>query len=76
MSLREIRGQRLFFFTYARSLMINPLCSGEACLIRFADDFVCAFEKEEDARHFYEAVGGVGEIRPGASGGENADYPL
>ena len=32
-------------------------CSGEACLIRFADDFVCAFEKERDARRFYEALG-------------------
>jgi group II intron reverse transcriptase/maturase len=34
-----------------------PHCSGEACLIRYADDFVCAFEKEEDARRFYEALG-------------------
>jgi RNA-directed DNA polymerase len=36
--------------------VVIPLCSGEACLIRFADDFVCAFEKEEDARRFYEAL--------------------
>jgi len=37
--------------------VVIPHCSGEACLIRFADDFVCAFEKEEDARRFYEALG-------------------
>jgi RNA-directed DNA polymerase len=36
--------------------VVNPRCSGEACLIRYADDFVCAFEKEEDARQFYEAL--------------------
>jgi len=28
-------------------------CSGEAFLIRFADDFVCGFEREEDAQRFY-----------------------
>ncbi|MGZ9221364.1 MAG: reverse transcriptase domain-containing protein, partial [Anaerolineales bacterium] len=27
------------------------------CLIRYADDFVCAFEKEEDAQRFYEVLG-------------------
>lgn len=37
--------------------VVIPHCGGEACLIRFADDFVCAFEKEEDARRFYEALG-------------------
>ena len=37
--------------------VVIPLCSGEACLIRFADDFVCAFEKEDDAKRFYEALG-------------------
>jgi len=37
--------------------VVIPHCSGEACLIRYADDFVCAFEKEEDARRFYEALG-------------------
>jgi RNA-directed DNA polymerase len=36
--------------------VVIPLCSGEACLIRYADDFVCAFEKEEDAKRFYEAL--------------------
>jgi len=28
--------------------VVIPHCSGEACLIRYADDFVCAFEKEEE----------------------------
>jgi group II intron reverse transcriptase/maturase len=37
--------------------VVIPHCSGEACLIRYADDFVCAFEKEEDARRFYEVLG-------------------
>jgi hypothetical protein len=37
--------------------VVIPRCSGEACLIRYADDFVCAFEKEEDAKRFYEALG-------------------
>ena len=30
---------------------------GEACLIRYADDFVCAFEDRGDAERFYEALG-------------------
>jgi len=37
--------------------VVVPLCHGEACLIRYADDFVCAFENEEDARRFYEVLG-------------------
>jgi group II intron reverse transcriptase/maturase len=32
-------------------------CSGKAFLIRFADDFVCAFEKLEDAQRFYAVLG-------------------
>jgi hypothetical protein len=30
---------------------------GEACLIRYADDFVCAFEREDDAERFYPVLG-------------------
>jgi RNA-directed DNA polymerase len=30
---------------------------GEACLIRYADDFVCAFEREGDAERFYQVLG-------------------
>jgi RNA-directed DNA polymerase len=37
--------------------VVIPHCHGEACLIRYADDFVCAFEKEEDAQRFYEVLG-------------------
>jgi len=33
-----------------------PQCCGEACLIRYADDFVCAFEKEAEAQRFYLAL--------------------
>jgi RNA-directed DNA polymerase len=37
--------------------VVAPQCSGEACLIRFADDFVCAFEKGTEAQQFYQALG-------------------
>ena len=30
--------------------------TGEACLIRYADDFVCAFQNEDEARHFFGAL--------------------
>lgn len=34
------------------------LCKGKAAMVRFADDFVCCFEREEDAKAFYaELVG-------------------
>jgi len=29
---------------------------GEACLIRYADDFVCGFEHQGEAQHFYGAL--------------------
>nr|WP_281270937.1 reverse transcriptase domain-containing protein [Paenibacillus prosopidis] len=32
------------------------LCKGTAGMVRFADDFVCCFEKEEDAQAFYEEL--------------------
>ncbi len=34
-------------------LYIKIKCKGGAYLIRYADDFVCCFEREEDARMFY-----------------------
>jgi len=34
-------------------LYIKIKCKGGAYLIRYADDFVCCFEKEEDAKMFY-----------------------
>ena len=30
--------------------------AGEACLIRYADDFVCGFQYEKDAQSFYRAL--------------------
>jgi group II intron reverse transcriptase/maturase len=41
------------WFQYA----VKPDCHGEACLIRYADDFVCAFEDDADAEHFYKVLG-------------------
>jgi group II intron reverse transcriptase/maturase len=35
---------------------IQPACRGEAQLIRFADDFVVVFAREEDARRFATAL--------------------
>ena len=32
-------------------------CRGEVYLCRYADDFVCAFQYEDDARRFYKALG-------------------
>jgi len=37
--------------------VVIPHCHGQAYLIRFADDFVCLFELEEDVRRFYEVLG-------------------
>jgi group II intron reverse transcriptase/maturase len=36
---------------------IKPRCRGEAMIIRFADDFVCAFQFRSDAEAFYEDLG-------------------
>jgi hypothetical protein len=37
--------------------VVKKYCGGEACLIRYADDFVCAFERAEDAERFYRVLG-------------------
>ena len=37
--------------------VVKRQCRGEACLIRYADDFVCAFERREDAERFYKMLG-------------------
>jgi len=34
----------------------NPTCRGSAMLVRFADDFVCAFEHQKDAERFYDQL--------------------
>lgn len=36
--------------------VVKAHMKGEACLIRYADDFVCAFEYEKDAQAFYKAL--------------------
>jgi len=37
--------------------VVKRHCEGVAYLCRFADDFVCAFESERDARRFYQVLG-------------------
>jgi RNA-directed DNA polymerase len=37
--------------------VVKKYCRGEASLIRYADDFVCAFEREDDAERFYRVLG-------------------
>ncbi len=37
--------------------VVRARCRGEACLIRYADDFVCAFENQEEAERFYQELG-------------------
>ncbi len=40
-----------------RQKVVIPYCKGKAWLVRFADDFVCIFEKEEDAKRFFDVLG-------------------
>lgn len=37
--------------------VVKPRCGGEACLIRYADDFVAAFQYQEEADRFYQELG-------------------
>jgi group II intron reverse transcriptase/maturase len=37
--------------------VVKPCCRGEACLIRYADDWVCGFERKEEAERFYQELG-------------------
>lgn len=37
--------------------VVKPQCRGEACLIRYADDFVCAFERQPEAERLYTRLG-------------------
>ena len=37
--------------------VVKKHCRGEACLIRYADDFVCAFQYQKDAERFYSELG-------------------
>lgn len=36
--------------------VIKSRCQGEACLIRYADDFVAAFQYQDDAERFYQEL--------------------
>lgn len=38
-------------------LEVKPNCKGEAYLCRYADDFICTFQFECDAKHFYDILG-------------------
>jgi group II intron reverse transcriptase/maturase len=38
------------------SRVVKKHCNGEAYLIRYADDFVCCFQFQEDAVRFYQAL--------------------
>jgi retron-type reverse transcriptase len=35
---------------------IKPVCNGEAFIIRYADDFICAFQYQQDAELFYQQL--------------------
>jgi RNA-directed DNA polymerase len=36
--------------------VVKPRCRGQALLIRYADDYVCAFQHRSDARRFFEVM--------------------
>jgi len=36
--------------------IVKPRCGGQAILIRYADDFVCAFQYRNDAERFYRVL--------------------
>jgi retron-type reverse transcriptase len=36
---------------------IKPKCGGAAMIVRFADDFICAFQFKSDADASYQALG-------------------
>jgi len=36
--------------------VIKPRCRGDVMLIRFADDFVCCFQYQDDAQRFYNVL--------------------
>jgi group II intron reverse transcriptase/maturase len=48
------------YLHYALDLWFNLVarksCKGKAFMVRYADDFVCCFQFEEDARAFYQAL--------------------
>ena len=37
--------------------VVKPCCRGDVMLIRFADDFICAFQYHDDMKRFYDVLG-------------------
>ena len=55
----------------------KPACQGSALIIRFADDFVCAFEHQKDAERFYGAARDpLGQVRAWSGPGQDSHPPL
>ena len=51
---------------------VQPRLSGQAYIVRYADDFICAFESESDAKRFQEVLAqATGPVLVGASRGED-----
>lgn len=38
-------------------IVVKKHCQGEAYMVRYADDFVCCFQYEDEAKAFYHALG-------------------
>ena len=38
-------------------IVVKKQCQGEAYMVRYADDFVCCFQYEDEAKAFYNALG-------------------
>ncbi|MFD1064685.1 group II intron reverse transcriptase/maturase [Oceanobacillus locisalsi] len=36
--------------------VVRKQCKGQAYMVRYADDFVCCFQYQKDAQHFYRAL--------------------
>jgi hypothetical protein len=50
-------GYRHYGLDWWVEKVVKPQCRGEACLLRYADDYICAFEYQEEAERFYAALG-------------------
>lgn len=44
------------FLIFGLITLSKKRCKGEAFIVRYADDFVCCFEFENEAKAFYEAL--------------------
>ena len=41
--------------------VVRKVCRGDAYIVRYADDFVCCFQYEEEAKKFYQAL--IGRLK-------------